>query len=177
MAERGGGVYKRLERPYTRRSSRVPRKGYVKGIPGSKIHMFEAGDPKRNFSIELSLVPEEPAQIKHNALEAARIAANKQLSNSGLPYFLKVRVYPHQVLRENPLATGAGADRFQEGMSRAFGKPIGTAARVKRHQKILSVRVDQNALAIAKDALRRAKMKFPVKCRVIVENLKESKQK
>ncbi len=175
MSERGGGVYKKFERPYTRKSARVPRKGYVKGIPGSKIHMFEAGNPKRDFHIELSLIPEEDVQIKHNALEAARIAANKQLSNSGIPYFLKVRVYPHQVLRENPLATGAGADRFQEGMSRAFGKPIGTAARVKRHQKILSVRVDSNGVVIAKDALRRAKMKFPVKCRILLEELKASK--
>ncbi|MBI4170413.1 MAG: 50S ribosomal protein L16, partial [Candidatus Aenigmarchaeota archaeon] len=31
------------------------------------------------------------------------------------------------MLRENALATGAGADRFQSGMRQSFGKPVGTA--------------------------------------------------
>ena len=40
--------------------------------------------------------------------------------------------YPHHVLRENKQATGAGADRVSQGMRCAFGKNVGTAARVKR---------------------------------------------
>ncbi|MFO7872351.1 MAG: 50S ribosomal protein L16 [Candidatus Undinarchaeales archaeon] len=174
MPERGGGVYKKKKRrAYTRQSEKKPRKSYVKGVPGAKIHQFEAGDRKRKFELEFSLIAEKDVQIKHNALEAARVAANKKLVKSGIPYFLKIRVYPHHVLRENPLATGAGADRFQEGMTRAFGKPIGTAARVDKHQKIMSIRMDSGNERIAKDALRRARMKFPVSCRTVVDHLKK----
>jgi large subunit ribosomal protein L10e len=174
MPERRGGIYARMDsRAHTRKSDRKPRKSYAKGIPGSKIHMFDIGNSKGSFDVELSLTPEAAVQIKHNALEAARIAANKILSTLGPnSYHLKMRVYPHHILRENPLATGAGADRFQEGMRRAYGKPIGTAARLKRDQKIMSVRVKKEKEAVAKDALRRAKMKFPVRCRTIIEDLR-----
>lgn len=34
----------------------------------------------------------------------------------------------------------AGADRVQTGMRLAFGKPIALCARVRRYQKILSIR-------------------------------------
>ena len=177
MPERRGGIYARMDgRAHTRKSDRKPRKSYAKGIPGSKIHMFDMGDQGGDFDIEVSLAPEKEVQIKHNALEAARIAANKILSTLGpSSYYLKMRLYPHHILRENPLATGAGADRFQEGMRRAYGKPIGLAARVKRDQKIMSTRVKKGNEAIAKDAMRRAKMKFPVRCRVLVEDLKAEK--
>ena len=46
-------------------------------------------------------------------------------------YFFQLRIYPHHILRENPLAAGAGADRMSTGMKCAFGKPISVAARVK----------------------------------------------
>ena len=177
MPERRGGIYKRFDgRPNTRKANRVPRKNYVKGIPGSKIHLFEAGDPNKKFDLELSLLAEKEVQLKHNSLEAARIAVNKTMSSAGITYFLKIRVYPHHILRENPLATGAGADRFSSGMSKAFGKPIGKAARVKKMQKILSVRVNADKQEFAKDALRKAKMKFPVKCRVIVDELRKEEK-
>lgn len=179
MAERGGGVYKRLDaRAYTRKSEKVPRKGYIKGVPHPKIHQFEGGNSKGNFDIELSLVSNETAQLKHNSMEAARVAATKTISTVGPnEFFLKVRVYPHHVLRLNPLATGAGADRFSQGMSQAFGKVIGTAARVKKGQKIMSIRVKEDKLLVAKDALRRAKMKFPITSRILVEELKEKPEK
>ncbi|MFH1424125.1 MAG: 50S ribosomal protein L16 [archaeon] len=173
MTERGGGVYKRMDaRPYTRRANRKPSLNYIKGVPRPKIHLFEMGDSQGRFDTEISLVADETAQIKHNALEAARVAAVKNIANVGpKSFFIKMRIYPHHVLRENPLATGAGADRFQEGMSRAFGKPIGMAARVKRDQKILSISINNNNLVVAKDALRRAKMKFPLRCRVQIDDL------
>jgi len=167
MGERGGGVYARLDaRPHTRRSHKKPRRSYAKGVPGIRIHQFEAGNrlEKDKFEIEVSLVSKIPVQIKHNALEAARIAITKTMAKGGADFFLKIRTYPHHILRENPMATGAGADRFQEGMRRSYGKPIGMAARVKKGQKVLSVRVNRDNQDIAKDALRKAKMKFPMAC-------------
>ena len=172
MAERKGGVYARYDgRPYTRQSERVPRVNYVRGVPRPKIQTFQIGDQLTAFDYEAFITAEEQVQITHRALEASRIAATKTLGTAaGASFFLRVYPYPHHVIRENPQATGAGADRFQQGMSRAFGKPIGTAARVTIGQKIIGIRVNEDRLDLAKEALRRAKMKLP--CLVKTEILK-----
>jgi len=108
------------------------------GIPGSKIVQFDMGNLTDEFPLQLSLVVEEACQIRHTALEAARISINRRLLKDvgRLNYRLKIRVYPHHVLRENKQATGAGADRVSEGMRLAFGKAVGTAARVMKGQEI-----------------------------------------
>lgn len=157
-----------MERPYTRQSRKKPRKGYVKGIPSPKIHKFEVGETKRQFEKTMYLVSREPAQIRHNALEAARVSLHKSLEKKVGKggYFAKVLIYPHHVLRENLLATGAGADRFQTGMRLAFGKIIGTAAQVKEGQRLLEVRVDSAKEGRAKEALKVAASKLPVRCTI-----------
>jgi large subunit ribosomal protein L10e len=172
MGLRPAKCYRKLERPYTRQSRRKPRKSYVKGVPEPKIHKFEMGDPDRSYSLRARLVSENGVQIRHNALEAARIAANRHLDNTVGKgnFFLKVLVYPHHVMRENTLATGAGADRFQTGMRKAFGKPIGLAARVMPRQNIMEIRVDSSKQKHAKDALLRASAKLPTPCRIVYEN-------
>jgi large subunit ribosomal protein L10e len=43
----------------------------------------------------------------------------------------------------------------------AFGKNVGTAARVRRGQRVVSLHVNPEHYLIAKDALRKAGMKFP----------------
>ncbi len=172
MALRPAKCYRRLKRPYTRQSRKKPRRSYIKGVPDKKIHRFEMGDPKKAYQLRAYLVSERGVQIRHNALEAARIAVNKHLEeNIGKEnFFIKILIYPHHVMRENALATGAGADRFSEGMRRAFGKPIGLVARVRPDQRILEVRLNRGMEGFAKDALRRASMKFPTPCRVVFEN-------
>ena len=59
------------------------------------------------------------------------------------------------------MMTGAGADRIQNGMRKAFGKVISVAARVYEEDRLLFVRTNVENLALAKDALRRGKSKFP----------------
>jgi len=96
------------------------------------------------------------------------VAANKAMDKFGnkQEYFMKVLVYPHEVLRENATATGAGADRFQTGMRLAFGRPIGTAAHVHRKQRLMEIRVDKSQEAAVKIALKRASAKFPTTCKI-----------
>ncbi|MEM3646282.1 MAG: 50S ribosomal protein L16, partial [Candidatus Bathyarchaeia archaeon] len=102
----------------------------------------------------------------------ARIAANRHLQKMlGEKFFMRVLVLPHVILRENKMIFGAHADRLQEGMRRAFGKPIGRAARVEPNQKIIVVQVDESGLEVAKEALRRASAKLPTPCRIIVEKV------
>lgn len=147
------------------------RKEYIKGHPPPKITKFTMGNPSAKFDYQLKLISEESAQIRHNALEAARIATNRYLQkNLGTEnYCLRILPYPHVVLRENKMIFGAHADRLQEGMRRAFGKPIGTAARVKPNQTIITVNVNENGIKIAKEALKRGEAKLPVPCRIIIE--------
>ncbi len=151
------------------------RKKYAKSAPPSKIVKFTMGDTETEFPIKAELIALESAQIRHNALEAARIASNRHLStNLGEAYFLKILPYPHVILRENKMIFGAHADRLQDGMRRAFGKPIGTAARVKVQQPIIEVGVNETAIETAKQALKRGGAKLPIPCRITIEKRKSS---
>jgi large subunit ribosomal protein L10e len=56
-------------------------------------------------------------------------------------------------------------------MRRAFGKPIGTAARVKSKQPVLVVNVNENGLEAAKEALKRGGAKLPMPTRIFIEKI------
>lgn len=168
MALRPAKCYRKRERAYTRISIRKPKRSFVKGVPGPKIAQFEMGDPRRNFPVKLSLFAKNSVQIRHNALEAARVAANKPLARElgKKGYFMKVLIYPHHILRENTMATGAGADRFQDGMSHSFGKPIGTAAQIRSGQRLFEVRVPAGKEQLAIRSLKLAGSKLPCQCTI-----------
>jgi large subunit ribosomal protein L10e len=149
--------------PYT-------RKEYIRGSPPSKINKFTMGNTKAAFPFQVRLIAQEEAQIRHNALEAARVASNRVLMDKlGNAYFLRVMPFPHVILRENKMIFGAHADRLQDGMRKAFGKPIGSAARIKVGQPIIEVGVNENALEVAKEALKRGQNKLPIPCRILIE--------
>ena len=152
--------------PYTRMK-------YIHGAPPPKISKFMMGDTKSHFEYRFSLVAQGPVQIRHNALEAARVAANKVLFDAlgETGYKIHLRLYPHIILRENRMIATAGADRLQEGMRRAFGKPTGRAARIKFGQSILDIYVNGNAVEAAKEALRVGSTKLSVACIVNQEKL------
>ena len=67
----------------------------------------------------------------------------------------------------------AGADRLQDGMRQAFGKPIGTAARVYPKQAVLEVRIKREHLDKALEALRRGASKLPIKTFIKVRKIGE----
>ncbi len=162
-------AYRKLERPYTRKS-KYRDKTFIRAAPASRVVAFDMGDIKKKYEYTLDLISKDSLQIRHNALEAARMTSNraleKELGKTG--FHFKIRVYPHHVLRENPIAAGAGADRFSTGMQKSFGKPIGLAAQVKKGQKIFSISVNKNAVELAKKALTKAKKKFPCSCMIVV---------
>lgn len=164
MGRRPASCYTRVDRPA------FTRKKFIKGGPDPKIRTFDLGSPGKEFPIELSLIAEERCQISHNALEAARIHVNRYLTrNIGRDsYHYRVCVFPHHRIRENKMMTGAGADRIQNGMRKAFGKVISVAARVYEGDRLLFVRTDVENIQTAKDALKRGKTKFPTPCRIKV---------
>jgi large subunit ribosomal protein L10e len=169
-------AYRRLERPYTRRS-KFSEKSFVKGNPAMKIVRFDMGNPKKSFEYTLNLEPKMDIQIRHDAIEAARQTSNRLLERDigKNDFYMRIMVYPHHVLRENPLAVGAGADRMSTGMKKSFGKPIGLAARVRKGQTVFQLCVNKAHLENAKKALKRASYKLPCSCRIEVVQKKASK--
>lgn len=154
--------YRNWERPYTR-TSKFNKKNYIRGgFPNVKIVKYEMGNIHGNYDSIVTLHSDRNLNIRHNALEAARMTSNKFLEKAlgRKGYFLKIRPYPFHVMRENPLASGAGADRMSTGMKKSFGKIIGAAARVKDGQIIMEVRVPKAGVKVAKQALKRASAKF-----------------
>lgn len=166
---RKASCYKSLKRPFTRKSKKR-EKSYVRGAPYSKIVSFDLGNKSGKFDHKVVFISKDNANIRHNALESARVAVNKILAAKiGVSnYHFKIRPYPHHVLRENPLAAGAGADRFSTGMKHSYGKPIGLAARVKEGQVLLEVMTDKKHIEAAKKALQQAKYKFSIRGQIAV---------
>ncbi|HEV8359413.1 MAG TPA: 50S ribosomal protein L16 [Candidatus Thermoplasmatota archaeon] len=165
MSRKPGSMYRFItQQAYTRRE-------YIGGVPGSRITQFDLGDKSADFPVQVSLVAVEQCQIRHTALEACRVAANRVLlKHTGtLGYHLKIRVYPHHIIRENKQASGAGADRVSQGMRQSFGKPVGTAARVYPGQALLTIRCKPEHFIHAKEACRKATMKLPTPTRIVID--------
>ena len=164
MARKPAKMYRRIKgQAYTRRK-------YTGGVPNNRIMRFHMGNRKAaeadDFPVVIHLSVDEGCQVRHTALEAARVISNANIRESAGQegYALRVDVYPHHILRENKQATGAGADRVSQGMRCAFGKNVGTAARCKRDTTVISISTDAKHFLTAKDALRKASMKIPSPC-------------
>lgn len=81
-----------------------------------QIRIFDLGRKRANvdeFPFCCHLVSDEYEQLSSEALEAARICANKYVTKtSGKDSFhLRVRVHPFHVIRINKMLSCAGADR------------------------------------------------------------------
>jgi len=170
MTRKPGSMYREI------RGQAYTRKEYMGGVPGIRISQFDIGDLRTEFPVKVHLVAEEQCQIRHIALEAARISANRYIAKkAGNAYHLKLRLYPHNVLRENKIATGAGADRISEGMRAAFGAAVGTAARVKPGTRIFTISTTEDHVDDAKEALRKGGVKLPTPWRLEIEFEKPQK--
>lgn len=171
MTLRPGRSMRKIERPYTRVSKSVPRKSYVVGVPFPKTHQFEMGARTGSFDVTLFLIADRSVQIRDNAVEAARIVANKFLDTKAGPtgYFMKILKYPHHVLREKPIATGAGADRYSQGMAHPFGKPVGTAIQTHAGDRLIMLKISKQNLELGKLALKKFGLKISTPTRIIAE--------
>ncbi|KAI3845423.1 hypothetical protein MKW98_010329 [Papaver atlanticum] len=167
MGRRPARCYRQIKnKPY-------PKSRYCRGVPDPKIRIYDVGMKRKGvdeFPFCVHLVSWEKENVSSEALEAARIACNKYMTKfAGKDAFhLRVRVHPFHVLRINKMLSCAGADRLQTGMRGAFGKPLGTCARVSIGQVLLSVRCKDTNGNNAQEALRRAKFKFPGRQKIIV---------
>jgi len=150
-----------------------PKSRHCRGVPDAKIRIFDLGRKRAkvdDFPLCVHLVSDEYEQLSSEALEAARICANKYLVKTvGKDSFhIRMRVHPFHVLRINKMLSCAGADRLQTGMRGAFGKPLGTVARVNIGQPLMSVRSRDANKAHCIEAFRRSKFKFPGRQKIYV---------
>ena len=174
---------------YARRGSACPP---IVDASLPQIRIFDLGRKRASvdeFPFCCHLVSDEYEQLSSEALEAARICANKYVTKTAGKdsFHLRVRVHPFHVLRINKMLSCAGADRhvdpsrlekgfvitliqcrLQTGMRGAWGKPYGTVARVNIGQIILSIRCKDSNSTVIQEALRRARYKFPGRQKIIV---------
>ncbi len=164
---RKANAYRKVVRAYTRRS-KYKRKGFIKAIPASKIVRFHMGDTTKSFPKKVKIIATEKFQIRHNALESCRVLVNRQLQaklgNKG--YHFYINVYPHHILRNNKMLSGAGADRMQTGMKQSFGKVEGMAAQVKNGTTIFTAEVPEDMVEFAKEKLMKTKTRIPGRTKV-----------
>ena len=94
-----------------------PKSRFCRGVPDAKIRIYDLGRKKAGvdeFPLTIHLVSDEYEQISSEALEAARISANKYIvKTSGKDSFhLRIRIHPFHVVRINKMLSCAGADRY-----------------------------------------------------------------
>ncbi|KAI8840584.1 ribosomal protein L10e/L16 [Chytridium lagenaria] len=138
-----------------------PKSRFCRGVPDAKIRIYDLGRKKANvdeFPLTIHLLSDEYQQISSEALEAARICANKYVTKvSGKDSFhMRVRVHPFHVIRINKMLSCAGADRLQQGMRGAL--------------VLISIRTKDSNRAVVIEALRRCKYKFPGRQKILVSN-------
>jgi len=176
MALRKSSAYtKRKVTPFTRKSKKRT-KSFIKTVPNSKIVKFKMGDlvgyAADKYPICIEVFSKEKIQIRDNSIEAVRQFFNRFLQTKvGKEFYFEVKIYPHHILRENKMLTGAGADRMQTGMSRAFGKTMGRSALIKPDQTLFIIGVKTPKAEVeARKLIRSVKARLP--CRVGTRMLK-----
>ncbi|OAF67914.1 hypothetical protein A3Q56_04357 [Intoshia linei] len=150
-----------------------PKSRFCRGVPDPKLRIYDMGSKKTEcaeFPACVHLMSDEYEQISAEALEAARISANKHLvKRCGKEAFhLRIRAHPFHVVRINKMLSCAGADRLQTGMRHPYGKPMGVVARVNIGSPLMSIRGKPQHLDQFIEALRKAKFKFPGRQKIVV---------
>ncbi|MFT4297725.1 MAG: 50S ribosomal protein L16 [Candidatus Woesearchaeota archaeon] len=169
-------AYRRLERPYTRKS-KYRKKSFVRSSPVPKIVRFDMGNKtSHDWDCSIRLISKENMNLRDNSIESARMVVNKFFENNiGVEnYNFKIKAYPHHMLRENPLASGAGADRMSTGMKMSFGKVIGIAARVKKGKVLFEVLTKKEFAEKAKQGMSKATHRMPGSFSIQIESLEKA---
>lgn len=103
---------------------------------------------------DYALVAQEPAWITSRQIEAARIAINRYIKRGGKVW---IKIFPHKPVTQKPAETRMGAGK---------GSPEYWVAVVKPGRVMYELSgVDEET---AREAMRLAAMKLPIKCKFIM---------
>ncbi len=129
---------------------RVKRRRVHRGVMKGKAH-------KGNTVTygQYGLVALQPAWITSNQIEAARIAMTRYIKRGGQVW---IKIFPHKPVTEKPAETRMGSGK---------GSPEYWVAVVKPGRVMFEIA--GVAEDVAKEALRLAAHKLPIKCKVIMK--------
>ena len=105
---------------------------------------------------QFGLVAEEPAWIDSKQIEAARIAMTRSIKRGGKVY---IKIFPHKPITKKPAEVRMGSGK---------GSPEYWVAVVKSGRVMFEL--EGVTEAQAKEALRLASHKLPVRCKFVVKN-------
>ena len=166
MAKRPWRVHREIELPYTRVSYNKDL-NKIPGAPTPKVRLFFMGNKDRNpedWKYSAHLISLLRIQVSDHALEAVRTNILKYLEKEVKNFLFLIRKFPHHVVREHPIAYGAGADRISQGMRLSFGKPTYRAVQLDHKDVLLSIYFDSDIfIPRMKEYLRIARNKLPGK--------------
>ncbi|VVB66271.1 50S ribosomal protein L10e [Candidatus Gugararchaeum adminiculabundum] len=159
--------------PWSRFSKKKPKKSFVKSMPHATLHVYNMGTVKADYDTLVEVSAAADIQIRDNSLESGRQAINRHLEKALTVggFQMKLLVYPHNVIRENKMITGAGADRLQKGMRKSFGRATSRAARIRQGQIVFTVRCRKANIPVIKEGVKRAQLKMPGKFVIEVKSL------
>ena len=106
------------------------------------------------------LVALEPAWITNNQIEAARIAMTRYIKRGGK---VEIKIFPDKPITEKPAETRMGSGK---------GSPEYWVAVVKPGRVMFEM--DGVAEDVAREAMRLASHKLPIKCKFIVKDKEEA---
>lgn len=173
MALRKASSYSKKRFVAYTRHSKVKRQAYIKTVPPQKIVKFTMGNiasfNRNELKYVLYVKSKDNVLIRDNSIESARVLLIKYLDKD-LPgqYYFAIKTFPHHILRENKMLTGAGADRMQTGMQLSFGSVVGRAAIVKKGGELFVFATNnEKNTAILRNIISMIKSKLP--CQISVE--------
>ena len=108
---------------------------------------------------QYGLVATEPAWITSNQIEAARIAMTRYIRRGGKVW---IKIFPDKPITEKPAETRMGSGK---------GSPEYWVAVVKPGR--IMFEMDGVAPEIAREAMRLASHKLPIKCKFVVKDAEE----
>ena len=108
---------------------------------------------------EYGLVATEPAWIKSNQIEAARIAMTRYIKRGGQVW---IKIFPDKPITEKPAETRMGSGK---------GSPEYWVAVVKPGRVMFEIGGVSEELA--REAMRLASYKLPVKCKFVKKEVEE----
>ena len=106
------------------------------------------------------LVAQEPAWITSNQIEAARIAMTRYIKRGGRVW---IKIFPDKPITEKPAETRMGSGK---------GSPEYWVAVVKPGRVMFEM--DGVAPEVAKEAMRLASHKLPIKCKFVMREEQEN---
>ena len=105
---------------------------------------------------QYGLVATEPAWITANQIEAARIAMTRYIKRGGKVW---IKIFPDKPITEKPAETRMGSGK---------GSPVYWVAVVKPGRVMFEM--DGVAVDVAREAMRLASHKLPIKTKFVVKN-------